>query len=648
MIVGVFLRYFKTYQGINYIPITDEDRFCGLVGENGIGKSSILEALDCFFNSKEWNFHTATKKSGKQSTKPSIVPVFLIQKKFFQEESDEFNKASLLSDFVLNAVEENVIPSTKSHMKKFIEHRNIIKRNIKIDDYFFLPIGLDYENNISISIFNSSYLLDKLHEEKLLEGKTSLNEEELNDFKPVLSVIKDIIEYIYIPREIDPESFTKLETKEIQVLMGETLNQILSDKVTSQQILEINKNLNGFLKTLEDELGVYSYRTPTDRQQQLRKSDVYNLIIQAFFNIRKLHKKHGESWMEINSLSSGEKQKAIIDVAHGFLSKHRKSGANLIIAVDEPESSLHMSACFDQFDSLYDISRECMQVMFSSHWYGFLPVIESGSATIISKREGTHVFDQINLGSYREQIKQMTACSKGRLPFDIRLKSMNDFVQSVITSSMGAEPYNWLICEGSSEKIYLSKYFEDLIESKKLRIVPVGGAKEIKRLYNYLEATYEDFKNEINGKIILISDTDAEFLSYNVTKSEKLICKRMVNCHTARTTKLVNIQSNPVSPATEIESSLSGKTFYQTLLSFKDDYSEDLGFLTKGIEEISDQVSYFALDLRASEWEAINKFFDKDNNKFRFAKCYIENIDENHVVPNWIKEIRGWLESNES
>ncbi|WP_417655711.1 hypothetical protein, partial [Pseudoalteromonas atlantica] len=50
MIIGAFLRYYKTYQGINYIPITDEDKFCGLVGDNGIGKSSVLESLDTFFN----------------------------------------------------------------------------------------------------------------------------------------------------------------------------------------------------------------------------------------------------------------------------------------------------------------------------------------------------------------------------------------------------------------------------------------------------------------------------------------------------------------------------------------------------------------------------------------------------------------------
>ena len=48
VIVGVLLRYIKTYKGINYIPLTEASNFCGLVGDNGIGKSSVLEALDSF------------------------------------------------------------------------------------------------------------------------------------------------------------------------------------------------------------------------------------------------------------------------------------------------------------------------------------------------------------------------------------------------------------------------------------------------------------------------------------------------------------------------------------------------------------------------------------------------------------------------
>ena len=256
MIVGIFLRYFKTYQGINYIPITDEDRFCGLVGENGIGKSSVLEALDCFFNGKEWNLHTSTKKSGITVTKPQIVPVFLVKKDVFEEGSADFQKASILSDLALGISEDAAGPSTKSHLKRFIDHRANIIRNLHVGDYFLLPIGEDYNGNISLSIFNTRVLVTKLFDSTIEDDKNNLNADELNGFRPILDVIKKLIEYIYIPRELDPEIFTKLETNEIQVLMGESLNDILSEKVTTRQINEINKNLNAFLKYL------YSYMTP--------------------------------------------------------------------------------------------------------------------------------------------------------------------------------------------------------------------------------------------------------------------------------------------------------------------------------------------------------------------------------------------------
>lgn len=641
MIIGTFLRYIKTYQGINYIPITDEDKFCGLVGNNGIGKSSVLEALDSFFNAKPWNFNTATKRSGKITTKPQIVPIFLLDKNLFN--GDILEKAKILNSVAISISEADVASTHKSHIKNFIKHRDQISQKINLENLLMIPLGIDYDNRISISIFNTRLAVEGLFDAEVDSSKMTLTLEELNQFQPLLEKIKASVDYIYIPREIEPELFTKLETSEIQILMGETLTHILSERVPQTKINEINASLNLFIDTLSQELEVYSYRTPTDRQQNLRKNDVYNLIIQSFFSTRKLHKMQGDNWLEISSLSSGEKQKAIIDVAHSLLSKHRDSGANLIIGIDEPESSLHMSACFDQFDSLYDISRECMQVIFSSHWYGFLPIIESGSTTVISKDNNTHVFDQINLANYREQIKQLSTESRGRLPYDIRLKSINDFIQSVITSAIGENPFNWIICEGSSERIYLRAYFKDLIESKRLRIVPVGGAKEIKRLYHHLSTSYEDFKDEITGKIILISDTDSELVNYEVKSYSNLYCKRIVNCARSRTTKLVNIQANPVSPATEIEDSLNGRLFFETLKTFSEDYPELLGFLSEITNEISHESSKIALDLRSSQWELIDQFFNTDNNKYLFSQRYIEKIGDDYEVPTWILEIRGWL-----
>lgn len=95
MIIGVFLRNLKTYTGINYVPLTSGHRFSGLVGNNGIGKSSVLEALDSLLNEKDWNFNTVVKKSGLSTTKPHIVPIYLLSSDQISDKNkDTFGKIS--------------------------------------------------------------------------------------------------------------------------------------------------------------------------------------------------------------------------------------------------------------------------------------------------------------------------------------------------------------------------------------------------------------------------------------------------------------------------------------------------------------------------------------------------------------------------
>jgi len=52
MITALFLRHFKIYKGITFIPISEGYGFSSFIGENGVGKSSILEALDYVINKK--------------------------------------------------------------------------------------------------------------------------------------------------------------------------------------------------------------------------------------------------------------------------------------------------------------------------------------------------------------------------------------------------------------------------------------------------------------------------------------------------------------------------------------------------------------------------------------------------------------------
>lgn len=641
MIIGVFLRNIKTYQGLNYVPLSDGPKFCGLLGNNGVGKSSVLEAFDGFFNGKTWIHNTTVKKSGLERANPHIVPLFLLKKDFIDEEFKE--TAELINSVALTVTADNATnEKTKILLANYLSHREKLTRYNDLTDYYLLPLGIDAMGMPSLSILEGKLLIEKLSNHSGFDKETP----EFNVGKngkiliDLIDFIKSKIEYLYIPKEITPENFTRLESDETKALMGESLETILDRIIGSEGVSKINRDLTTFIDEVSGQLENYAYRTPTDRQQNLKKNDVYKLIQHAFFNIRKLHRKHGDKqWLEISLLSSGEKQKAMIDVAHSLLTKRRENRDNLIVAVDEPEASLHMSACFDQFDTLIDLSKKCMQLVFTSHWYGFMPTIENGSVTVITKNGTEHYTDLVNLGAYREEVKQLTRDSKGQLPFDIRIKSINDFIQSIISSSTGENPYNWIICEGSSEKIYLSAYLNDLVEKKRLRIVPVGGAKEVKRVYTYLSTLYQDIESEITGTIYLLSDTDSQLVSYQVANHKKLFCKRIVYDPAPCITKLVSIDSNPISPETEIENGLNAFIYWETLMEFSYIYPE-LEFIRDIPPPEPNKESYDPFNLRGSEKALITQFFDKDNNKFKFAESYIARISPDIPVPNWILELR--------
>ncbi|HAZ3892293.1 TPA: ATP-binding protein [Escherichia coli] len=640
MIAGVFIRNFKTYQGINYVPVSDSSNLSGFLGNNGIGKSSVLEALDCVFNDSSWNLNIVVKKSGLEKTEPYIVPFFILEHDFF--DSLHLPYAQTLDKIARTiTVDDSTNPATKSIISDFIHHRDRIISRGDVDGKFLIPIGQNHEGKISLSVFKSKVISFMDENEFGIEFDNLIESEEyVSLFQSLYIYICNALEYLYIPKEIDSESFTKLESMGTQVLMGESLHKILDRIVGDSTVSQINKELNGFLEDISGKLISYSYRTPTDRQKRIQKREVYNLIIEAFFNVRKLHKNQGSDYyLEINSLSSGEKQKAIIDVAHALLTKHRQDGGRLIIAIDEPESSLHMSACFEQFNALAELSHNCRQLLFSSHWYGFLPTLDCGCVTIITKKDSEHKFDLINLASYREEVRQLISSTNGKMPFDIRIKSINDFIQSIVTSATGDNPYNWIICEGTSEKVYLSDYFKDLMCERNLRIIPVGGAKEVKRIYEQLAACHKDISAELTGVIYLLSDTDVQQVKYPVEKLKNIYCKRIVFDKSVGETVLVDINGNPSSPATAIEDCLNGQVFHRTLMTYVSTYPQ-ISFIATAPVNDCDNESFNYYDLRTSEKDAILGFFAENNMKYEFALKYNSEKCDSDSVPDWIQNVK--------
>lgn len=649
MIVSITLRNFKTYKKNYFIPLSSNRNLCSLIGDNGIGKSSVLEALNTFFKDKKWNVNVAVRKNIKLDS--VIVPVFLIPLSKL-ENSPNFTLAKKISDYIWNFDPADANSAVRKTVDPFILQREELKRNYNPDNHLLIPLGEKLHNKkkeCTFGVFRSNKLINLLFPEDSV-NKKDISDKDLETLGKLLEEIKELYHYIYIPKDIDPTEFVKLETEEIQELMGESLNEVINSAVPTKELKKINTNLNEFLQKVSDELADYEFRTSERRQINIKKSDINNLIISAFFGIRSLFKKEGEQWINMSDLSSGEKQKAIIEVAHNLITKHRKNSDNLIIAIDEPESSLHISACFDQFQKLFELSKSINQLLFSTHWYGFIPIIELGSVTSITKKDSEHKFDNLDIENYREQIKFKKKESNGKLPFDIRLKSINDFIQTLISSLIDKKEYNWIICEGSSEKIYFEYYFKQIGQIKNLNIIPVGGAGEVKRVYENFYIAVKDFKSELSGRIAFLTDTDAQLTKFETYNLPNTLVKRIVNIEAEQKCKLVKVDGNPISPATDIEKVLNGKIFLQTINEFKDDYPK-IAFLPNKISSPQDGLnSFFALDLKRTENLIVEDFFKEPGVKFNFAKRYIENCNKANesLSLEWMKEVKGFFNNKKN
>ncbi len=458
MIIGLIIRNFKVYKKINYIPLSKGSNFNGLIGINGIGKSSVLEALDCFFNQKPWILNIETKYLEDSW----VMPVIALKKSDFDLD-DQNELAEKITSYVLSDDEvSNAVVN-----KNYAEHVKSLRENIPAklkEGYYILPICLDGNLNVSFGIFNIQHF-----KQSIFPDFQDNEEQQRLQYKQLYDRIVSLLTYVYVPKDIEAERFVSFENRDLQHLIGKKLTDIVSKSLSKETIGRISSELKSFVDNLSSSLDGYKFKARSSYQPNLKPYKIYDLIIEEFFSLRALFKETNAKDIPLVQLSSGEKQQAIIQLITRLVTKYRDSNKGLIVAVDEPESSLHVSLCYDQFEKLYEVSQCCSQILYTSHWYGFIPTLTSGSILNISCVSGTYDFNIFNADNYREEIKFADREQKGKLPLDVMVKSSNDLVQSILSSIIRDDYYNWLLCEGSSDKIYLSAYLKDEIAHPRLQ-----------------------------------------------------------------------------------------------------------------------------------------------------------------------------------
>jgi len=649
MIVAVILRYYKTYKRYNFIPISDGDRFSAFIGENGVGKSSVLEALDTFFNDAPWNTNIDAIEKGTTEREPIIAPIFIIKKSEIPKKSQEDkNLHQILNNLSTQIWDIDPKKFNSAHqgvIEKLVEIKNRLSRRHSRDDYYLFPVCIENPIGASLRLFDTNHeIIDSLGGE----------DEALENWKKILNFTKSHFNYIYVPAEVNAREYTKLESKSTQFLMGQSIDEIINKIITDDTIREINRGLNGFIEETSKNLENYEYKKPAKRQKNLTREEINSKVKEAFFSVRILNKKNTSSSIPVSQLSSGEKRKALIDIAYSFI---RENSANkrLVFAVDEPEASLHTSACFDQFEKIIKISENCTQAISTTHWYGFIPSMPHGIANLTEKDpEGRITVKAISLSEYREAIKAESTAEKRSFPTDISLKSINDLTQSIISSIRRENPYNWIICEGQSEKIYFEKFFENEIKNNNLRILPAGGAKEVNRIRRYLRLPLSEDKKFINGRVLCLFDTDEEKMNFGneneLNGTENLASKRLIKSDD--NIKLIEIDDAKVAPATEIEDALEPNTFLSSIKSLK----ESSEFPTELFEALKESLipdakcSGLAFDLRQTESGRLKKWLNEKNgsNKLLLAQQYVKNKRDSENNLEWVEKIKDFIAKGET
>jgi len=462
--------------------------------------------------------------------------------------------------------------------------------------------------------------------------------------------ISDFYSYFYIPVEVDTATYTKLEQQQIQRLLDDDILKAVSDAIGKQTVTQINDNLRKYLEEVHSHIDSYIYKGTY--RDQITIKDLTDKVFDAFFSTKVLHKKVSDSSIiSVSSLSSGEKRQALIETIFSLLTRRRLRKSQLIIAIDEPDASLHSSACHDQFErvtSLSNLTEPNAQVLLTTHWYGFLPLARDGEAHSISIDKGKAVISTIDLYSYRESIKSLSRSSRGLIPADVSVKSYNDLVQSIFSATMRDDPYNWIICEGLSDRLYIEHLLGDDLTKKKIRVLPVGGYADVSRIHDRLAIPMaeSEFKDKIKGKVVCLVDTDKESPNFSHSSNRNLYFKRMIYCENRGEVILIDADSTQRAPVTAIEDALDPAIFCSALKKLSESgFSQSqiaAGVLKECTPDLTAKVSHDVLDLKRRQKKEMSEVFSTGERKVDFAKMYCE-VSVSGDLPKWAVQLKDLL-----
>ena len=471
----VILRNFRGYAEETRIPI---EKLTAFIGKNDVGESTILEALDTFFNQSKLD--TKDKNTFHQEEETIIGCVF-----------DEFPGEIILDESVSTSLAREYLLNERNDLEIWKKYSRTGKETIWIyanhpsnpgfDELLSLKnaslkskvksIGLDGQVNLTINSEMRTVLWESLGTDMILSPQ--LISADSADEKRLWP---QILPFLPTYRLFKSDRASTDEDDEAQDPMQEAIKLALEDQAVQLATIaeevqqKVSEVANRTIQKLQDfDPALAAALTP-----QFKKEPSWE---KAFsFTLT------DENEIPLNKRGSGIRRLVLFSFFRATTESNIAGHKNIIYAIEEPETSQHPDAqkiIIETFKNMVE-QGQC-QIILTTHVPGLAGLLPLNSLRYITNEEG---HPEISCGNADEGILKRIADTLGVFPsLTSPLASYHDIKLIVCVEGPNDVEFLYAISR-TAHKVYPD--ILDLRQAPSVAVIPLGGGT----LQNWVNHNY--------------------------------------------------------------------------------------------------------------------------------------------------------------
>jgi predicted ATP-dependent endonuclease of OLD family len=551
----VIIKNYRCYKNETILNI---DNLSCIIGQNDIGKSSILEAINAFFYDSIDASDVCTEGDDK---KVSITCIF-----------DDLPKELVLDSTIPSDLEEEGLLNIDNDLeieRLFDFSGKTVSKSTYVNCYYYSSpelIDLLKLKNPALKAFAQEKDVDLSHIDKKVNREIRAKIREAFPSEKTITQIKvdgnltseDNIKAIWkkISDQLPTFALFKMDKvlsdkdENVQDPLKLAIDEALKVEDIQQKLHEIEE----FVKEKTTEVADSTIKKMENFDKKLAESlrSSFSKLPRwsSVFDITLLNEKN----IPLNKRGSGIRRLVLLSFFQAQAEKRQqeKNSPSIIYAIEEPETSQHPNHQLEIVHSLVELSQASnTQVLFTSHSANLVREMPLPSIKFVSAQNGEIIIeDGINEdGSSNNTVLSKVISTLGILPNPADLVKLLLFVEG-INDVNALKGYSKILFEGG-------KISEDIMaQEEKLGIVITGGSslkyyvqnnylgnlgKPQLHIYDNDKEEYRKLVSKING------ENNPQKKAYNTTKveMENFLCKDAIE-------EAYQDINSPISISTEI------------------------------------------------------------------------------------------------